>query len=72
MQGLLLSIAKASNQKRLAFIKLRACDSKNIVTAYSMPAKINCVHRLQFQKQLTPIVSNISLFENNQKICIEL
>ena len=33
-----------------------------------MAAKLNCVKRLQFQKQLTPIVSNISLLlEINQK-----
>ena len=32
-----------------------------------MPAKFNCVQRLQFQKQLTPIVSNMFLFGNNQK-----
>ena len=32
-----------------------------------MPAKFNFSQRLQFQKQLTPIVSNMSLFGNNQK-----
>ena len=71
MQSFLLSLAKASKQKRLAYIKLiagvRACDSKKNVTAHSMPAKFNYPQRLQFQKRLTPIVSNLSLFGNNQE-----
>ena len=51
MQDLLLSLAKASKQKGLAYIKLmHACDSKKIFTAYSVPAKIYCVQRLQILK----------------------
>ena len=32
-----------------------------------MPAKFNYPQILQFQKRLTPIVSSMSLFGNNQK-----
>ena len=67
MQGLFLS-GKGEETKKASIHKnyLRACDSKKIVTAHSMPAKFYCVQRLQFQKQLTPIVWNIFLFESNQ------
>ena len=74
MQSFLISLAKASKPKGLAYIKLiagvRACVSKKIVTAHSMPAKFNYSQRLQFQKQLTPIVSNMSLFGNNEKFAL--
>ena len=67
MQGLLLSLAKPSKQKELAIIKLRACVRaiQRKLSLLTLPAKINCVQRLQFQKQLTPIASNISLSGNN-------
>ena len=71
MQSFLISLAKASKPKGLEYIKLiagvRACVLEKIVTAHSMPAKFNYSQRLQFQKQLTPLVSNMSLFGNNEK-----
>ena len=53
MQGLFISLAKASKQKGLAFIKttsVGACDSKKIVTAHSMPAKIQLCTEITISK----------------------
>ena len=58
---------RASVHKTNLQAHVRACDSKKNVTAHSMPAKFNYTKRLQFQKRLTPIISNMSLFGNNQK-----
>ena len=54
MQGLSLSLAKASKQKGLAFIKpiagVRACDSKKIVTAHSYAGKIQLFTEITISK----------------------
>ena len=57
MQSFLLSLAKASKQKGLAYIKLIAgvcaCDSKKNVTAHSMPAKFNSFTEITVSKTVT-------------------
>ena len=53
---------KVKQIKRVSVHKnyLHLCVSQKIVTAHSMPAKVNYGQKLQFPRQLTPIVSNIS------------